>query len=140
MRRSLEPLGLGDVSIMLPLAAIVVSFAVGITGHGYVGIGITIGALLAFLNSGLLVKRIDVAAMAPNPGAALIAMQLGLLITFTVVGGLTLVMIHISVQMTVAMAISFLVSQTGELIFVYRARKARSDNGLSDVVLTGKGA
>ena len=138
MRRALEPFGLSDVSLLVPAGALGVALIVGLAGRPYIGAGITVGAILAFLNSGLLVKRINVAASAPNPGTALIAMQLGLLVTFTVVAIITVLMIQISVEMTVAMALAFLAAQTLELVLVYRARKSRPESTTYDTILTGE--
>jgi hypothetical protein len=134
----LEPLGLGDVNLLLPAAAVVAGVALGLTGRPYIGAGVGAGAILAFFNSGLLLKRIELAASAPNPAAALMAMQLGLLVTFTLVGIITVIMIRISVEMTVAMAITFLVAQTGQLLLIYRVRRSRPEASQSGGTLSGE--
>jgi hypothetical protein len=109
---------------------------VAMVGRGYLGLGIGVGALLAYFNSWLLASRIELATATGEAAAAMISMQLGLLVTFTVVGGLTVLMVFISLPMTVAMAISFFLTQTAELALYYRARRSRHDSaGLKEGTL-----
>jgi hypothetical protein len=123
--RTVGGVAFGDVNIVLPALVIVAGAAVAIAGKGYLGVGIGVGALLAYFNSWLLASRIEVATSTGVAAAAMISMQLGLLVTFTVVGGLTILMVFISLPMTVAMAISFFLTQTAELGLYYRARRSR---------------
>jgi len=126
VRRVLGPLGLDGVSFGLPALAVVAAVVLSLAGQPLIGAGIAVGAVLALLNSSLLIKRIDLAVRSGNPAAALISMQLGLLVTFTIVGAVTVLMLLSSVRMTVAMAISFFIAQTAELLLFYWARQSRA--------------
>jgi hypothetical protein len=117
--------------MVVPAVVIAAGAGVALTGKGYVGVGIAVGALLAYFNSWLLASRIELATSTGVAAAAMISMQLGLLVTFTVVGGLTVLMVFISLQMTIAMAITCFLTQTAEVGVYYRARRVRhAPNGL----------
>lgn len=125
VRQNLTARHFWDVNPVLP--AVIAATGIVLVGAGrpFVGVGLIAGALLAFLNSWLLVKRIDLAAATGNAPAAMVSMQLGLLVTFTVVGGMTVGMIFVSRTMTIIMAITFFVTQTLELLLYYWARRSR---------------
>lgn len=134
--RTVGGVAFGDVNVVVPALVMVAGAAVALNGKGYIGAGIAVGALLAYFNSWLLASRIEVATSTGVAAAAMISMQLGLLVTFTVVGGLTILMVFISLSMTVAMAITFFLTQTAELGLYYRARRLRHDpNGLKEGTL-----
>ncbi len=122
-RGGLRKFAMGDVNLLLPALVIIGAVGVAVSDHPYIAVGIAVGAVLAYVNSGLLAKRIMLAATTGNAGAAMISMQVGLLVTFTVVGAITVGMVLISRPMTVAMAICFFVVQTAELVLYYRARR-----------------
>lgn len=121
--------GLEDLNVLLPGFVIAAGLGTIVAGKPPIGVGIAVGAMLALLNSVLLVKRIDLAIASGMAVTAMIAMQLGLFVTFTLVGAITVVMVLISLPMTIAMAISFFGVQTAELILYYRARRSRLDAG-----------
>ncbi|HZT96223.1 MAG TPA: hypothetical protein VFB34_05235 [Chloroflexota bacterium] len=122
---SLRTLALRDVNPLLPVAVIGGAVAVTAFGLPFIGAGIAAGSVLAYVNSALLARRIQLATATGDTAAAMISMQLGLLVTFTVVAGITVLMVLISRPMTVAMAITFFVVQTAELALYYRARRGR---------------
>ncbi len=126
-RGGLRKFAMGDVNLLLPALVIIGAIGVAVSDHPYIAVGIAVGAVLAYVNSGLLAKRIMLAATTGNAGAAMISMQVGLLVTFTVVGAITVGMVLNSRPMTVAMAICFFVVQTAELVLYYRARKRTCD-------------
>ena len=117
--------GLGDVNLIVPGLVVLSGIGVSIAGRPYIGIGIAVGALLAVLNTVLLIKRVDMAAASGLAPVAMVSMQLGLLVTFTVIGGVAVVMVLINLSMTIAMAISLFGTQTAELLLYYRARRSR---------------
>ena len=117
-----------DVSAIFPIAVVAGGALFTIMSHDLIGAGIGVGAILAYVNSGLLAKRVDVAVDTGNAAAAMIAMQVGLIVTFTFVGLVTVAMLYISLQMTVAMGISFFICQTIELLLYYRTRRAKTNN------------
>jgi hypothetical protein len=79
------------------------------------GGGIAIGAVLALLNGLILSKRVEFAATTGNVAQALMVMQIGLLVTFTIVGIATVILIHFSLPLTVGCALGFVVAQLGIL-------------------------
>jgi hypothetical protein len=80
-----------------------------------VGLGLVIGALLALLNGILLERRIELAASVKDVGTALVVMQVGLLVTCTLVGLTTVVLIHFSLSMAIADAAGFAITFLGLL-------------------------
>ena len=83
------------------------------------GGGIAIGAALALLNGLILSKRVEFAARTGSVAQALMVMQIGLLVTFTIVGIATVILIHFSLALTIACAIGFVVSQLAVLAAFY---------------------
>lgn len=87
-----------------------------------IGIGVAIGGILAFINMLLLSGRVEVAADAGDMGRALMVMQLGLAVTFTIVGVATIILVKISVPMAVASAAGFGATQLAMLAVFYLTR------------------
>lgn len=135
VRSVLDAAGLEDVSPFVPAVGVVVAVGLSIAGQFAVGLGIAVGAALAYINSGLLVKRIGMATSTGNTAAGVVVMQLGLFISFTLIGGLTVAMLLISVRMTVAMGVAFFIAQTLEIGLYYRAKHASSVAPVQPVTL-----
>jgi len=129
-RRSRSVSGIGDVNLVLPAVLVVVGVIVATLGR-IIGIGIAVGAILALLNSIVLVKRVELAVDSANAAVATISMQIGLLLTFGGIGAVTLIMLIVSVPMAVAMGITFFAAQTGEVYLFYRARNAGSGGAVT---------
>lgn len=122
---------LGRVNPIVPVAVAAVGLIVALAGPRAVGLGVMIGAALALVNSVLLSRRIDVAADMANVGHALLVMQVGLLINATVIGVVTIVLLHFSLGLAVAAAAGFAVAQLGTLAAFYwtRGREQRALEG-----------
>lgn len=121
---------IGRVNPLVPAVVVLAGAATYIVGYRWIGAGISVGALLAFLNGVLLSERVEVAADMGDLGRALLVMQLGLLVTATVVGLATIVLIHFSLSMAVASAFGFIVTQMAIIGTFYftRARSTRMEN------------
>lgn len=139
LARALARYGVGGVNIVPPTLSIVAGGVLAAAGHGLLGAGVAVGGCLALANSAMLLKRIGVAAATGDAVASMIAMQLGLLVTFTAVALITVLMVLISVPMTVAMGVSFFITQTVELILYARGRP-KVDSATSLRVLEEEGA
>jgi hypothetical protein len=120
----------GRVNPAVPGAVVLVAAAAFAGGFHDVGVGAAIGAVLACLNGVFLSQRVEVAANSANLGIALMVMQLGLLVTATIVGVTTVILIHFSLAMAIASAAGFLVTQLAILatFFFTRARSTRLEN------------
>lgn len=127
MTRLIAPTGsrFGRVNPLMPACVALVGLAVFAAGHGAVGGGIAIGAGLALINGMILSKRVEFAATTGSVAQALMVMQIGLLITFTIVGAATVVLIHFSLPLTLGCAAGFVVSQLG-ILFIFYWTHARS--------------
>lgn len=135
MQRGLRgSVALGRANPFAPVAVFLCGLGVALVASHAVGFGIAIGALLALGNGVLLSRRIDTAAGMNDVGHALLVMQLGLVITCTVIGAATIVMIHFSLSMTIAAAVGFAVAQIGSLAAFYWLK------GRDQSRLEGKGA
>jgi hypothetical protein len=121
---------IGRVNPLVPAVVVLAGAATYIVGYRWIGAGISVGALLAFLNGVLLSERVEVAADMGDLGRALLVMQLGLLVTATVIGLATIVLIHFSLSMAVASAFGFIVTQMAIIGTFYftRARSTRMEN------------
>jgi hypothetical protein len=121
---------IGRVNPLVPAVVVLAGAATYIVGYRWIGAGISVGALLAFLNGVLLSERVEVAADMGDLGRALLVMQLGLLVTATVIGLATIVLIHFSLSMAVASALGFIVTQMAIIGTFYftRARSTRMEN------------
>lgn len=116
--------GIADVSLLLPAVVVVVGVAVTLSGRS-LGIGIAIGSVLALVNSAVLVKRVEFAVDSANAAIATVSMQVGLVLTFAAIGGITLILLIVAVPVAIAMGITFFIAQTGEILLYFRARNGR---------------
>jgi hypothetical protein len=133
--------GLSSLRInpLLPALVAVSGAGLYLAGSHWVGAGVALGAGLALLNGLLLAKRVDVAAATGDVGTALMVMQLGLLVTFTVIGLATIVLIHFSLAMTVACAVGFVIAQLMILAAFYWTH-GRSATGIETAGTSGRNA
>jgi hypothetical protein len=111
------------VNSIAPLAVVAAGLLVAIAGRWAIGFGMVAGAILAYLNTMALVKRIRMVIMTGSVGLGMLFMQVSLLAIFIAVAIVTVLMIQISSLMTLAMAISFLATQTLILVLYYRAHR-----------------
>jgi hypothetical protein len=88
-------------------------------GHTWVGAGIAVGAVLAYVNGLLLSRRVDMAAMTANLGGAMVVMQAGMIVTLIIIGLATILLIQLSLSMAIASAAGFGVSQIAILAAFY---------------------
>jgi putative flippase GtrA len=109
----------GRVNPIVPAMTILVGAALYVSGRSAVGGGVAIGAVLALVNGFILSKRVEFAATTGDVAQALMVMQIGLLVTFTVIGAATIVLIHFSLALTIACACGFVASQLGILATFY---------------------
>ncbi|MGH2449431.1 MAG: hypothetical protein ACRDFS_12625 [Chloroflexota bacterium] len=99
------------INPLAPAMVVVIGLGLVVAGDRQIGVGVVIGALLAVLNSALLSRRIDLAAEMSSVGHALLIMQLGFLVTCTIIGVATIVLALISVRLAVANAAAFFVTE-----------------------------
>jgi len=109
----------GRVNPLVPAAGVLTGLAGVALGHRPIGIGIAIGALLAFVNGLLLSRRVDLAADMSDMGHALLVMQVGLLVACTIIGIVTVVLVHFSVATAVACGAGFAVTHLATLGIFY---------------------
>jgi len=76
-------------------------------------------ACLAFLNGMILSKRVEFAAGTGSLAQALMVMQVGLLVTFTIVGIATVILVHYSLPLTIGCAAGFVTAQLAILAAFY---------------------
>lgn len=119
----------GRVNPLVPAVVILVGLAEATARNGTIGAGICIGAALAYVNGLVLSRRVDLASLTGNVGAALLVMQMGLLITLTIVGVATIVLVKISVAMAVASAAGFGAAQIAILAMYYWTHGRRDPVG-----------
>lgn len=115
-------LNFGRVNPLVPAAVVAGGIVCALAGYPFIGVGVAVGAVLALVNGVLLSRRVDIAAEMGDVGRALLIMQLGLLLSCTVVGLVTIVLVRISVAMAVASAAGFGVTHLGMLAAFYVAR------------------
>lgn len=108
------------VNPMVPAAVAVAGLVLIGFGPRWVGVGLIIGAALAYVNGLVLSRRVDLAADSGNVAGAFMVMQMGLVLTLTIAGIATYLMTRLSVSMAVAAAIAFAVTQTALLVVFYR--------------------
>jgi hypothetical protein len=120
----------GRVNPIVPAAVIVAGLIVFATGRQWIGAGVAIGAVLAYVNSLLLSRRVDLAASTGNVAGALMVMQVGLLVTMAIIGVTTIVLVQISLAMAVASAAGFGIAQIAILAAFY-VTHARTDVHMS---------
>lgn len=113
---------LARVNPLVPLAVIAAGLVLFLLGERWIGAGVAVGAVLAFINTLILSGRVDVATATGDMGQALIVMQLGLALTFGIVAAATVVIVQFSVAMAVASAAGFVVAQLAMLAAFYWTR------------------
>jgi hypothetical protein len=113
---------IGRVNLVAPAAVVLTGFGIFLSANRWIGAGVALGAVLALINGLLLSRRVDIAADTGDIGRALLVMQFGLVITFTVVGVATVIVIHFSLAMAVACAAGFAVSHVAMLTLFYLTR------------------
>lgn len=116
----------GRVNPLVPAAVAAVGIGLALSGRGYVGAGVAVGAALGYLNGLILSRRVDLAALSGDMAAAMMVMQVGLLVTLGMVGVATIVLIKISVAMAVASAAGFAATHLGILAAFYWVQGRRS--------------
>lgn len=94
-------------------------------GHRAMGAGVGAGALLAYVNGVILSRRVDLAVATGSTAGAMAVMQLGLLMTLTVIGAVTVVLIRLSLSMAVASAAGFAAAHLA-ILSTYYFRRART--------------
>lgn len=121
----------GRVHPLVPALAVLAGLIVYAGGQRWIGAGIAIGAVLAAFNSVMLSRRVELAASMGDVGRALLVMQLGLLLTASVIGVVTVVIVRFSIAMAVATAAGFAFTQLAILgaYYLTRARSVPMENG-----------
>ncbi|MBV9281617.1 MAG: hypothetical protein JOZ41_16170 [Chloroflexi bacterium] len=117
---------------LVPAAVVLIGLAVALAGHRFVGVGLALGACLAFLNGVLLSRRVDLAAAAGDLARAMLIMQLSLLVACSIIGVATVILVRISLALAVASAAGFALTHFGILGAFYLA------HGRADTALEGK--
>jgi hypothetical protein len=110
---------LGRVNPLVPAAVVLAGILAFSVGQRWVGAGIAVGALLAFMNGLMLSGRVELAADTGDIGRALLVMQVGLLLTATVIGVVTVITVRFSLTMAVALAVAFVLTQLAILATFY---------------------
>lgn len=111
------------VNPAVPATVAAAGFLAFLAGYRMPGAGIAIGAILAYINAVFLYQRVDIAAHTSDVARALMVMQLGLLLTFTVIGVVTFALIKISLALAIAAAAGFSVTHLGLLFAFYLTRE-----------------
>lgn len=109
----------GRVNPLIPCVVALAGLVTLLAGYRPIGLGIAIGAGLALLNGLILSKRVEFAASTGSVAQALMVMQIGLLVTFTIVGIATVVLIHYSLPLTIGCAAGFVTAQLAILAAFY---------------------
>lgn len=109
----------GPINPFIPGLVAILGLAAFAVGYRAVGGGVSIGAALALVNAFILSKRVEFAATTASVAQALMVMQIGLLVTFTIIGIATVVLIHFSLSLTLGCAAGFVVSQLAILAAYY---------------------
>jgi len=110
------------VNPLIPACVAVCGAIVAASGHGWIGAGVAVGAALALINDVFLSRRVDLAADMADLGRAMLVMQLGMLMSCTVIGIATVVMVKLSLAMAVAAAAGFAVAHLATLGAFYWSR------------------
>lgn len=109
----------GRVNPIMPVLIALAGLGILASGNWRVGVGVAVGAILAYGNGLILSRRVDLAALSGNVPAALLVMQAGLLVSLTIVGISTVILVKISVAMGVASAAGFAAAQFAILAMFY---------------------
>jgi prepilin signal peptidase PulO-like enzyme (type II secretory pathway) len=99
--------GRGRVNPLVPAAVIVAGLLAIPLISWQAGIGIAFGAVLAYSNALILSRRVDLAAITGNVAGALLVMQLGLLVSLSVIGVATILLARLAVATAVGEAAGF---------------------------------
>jgi hypothetical protein len=116
----------GRVNPYAPGAIGLAGLILYLLGYRWIGSGVAVGAALAYVNGLLLSRRVDFAADMADVGRALLVMQLGLLVTCTIVAIATIILIHFSLAMAVSCAAGFGVAYLA-MLFAFYWTHGRSD-------------
>lgn len=104
---------------VVPLTVAGAGLILFLVASRWIGAGVAIGALLAYVNMLVLSGRVEVAADSGDVARALMVMQLGLLVTFTIVALAVVILVHFSLTMAVSAAAGFAVAQMAMLAVFY---------------------
>ena len=104
----------------MPGVVVVVGIALLVANYRWIGAGVIVGACLAYLNGILLSRRVDLAAATGDMAGAMAVMQIGLVVTLTIVGVSTVILIRLSLAMAIASAAGFAAAQLAILAAYYR--------------------
>ncbi|MGI8826303.1 MAG: hypothetical protein ACR2JC_11780 [Chloroflexota bacterium] len=110
---------LGRANPVVPAVVAAAGLLIGLFGPHAIGIGVALGAALALANGAILSRRVDMAAHVGDVGQALLLMQLGFLLTCSLVAGVTIILLKYSIGAAVAAAAGFAVAQIGSLAAFY---------------------
>lgn len=116
----------GRVNPYVPGVIALIGLILFLVNSRWIGAGVAVGAALAYINALLLSRRVDFAADLVDVGRALLVMQLGLLLTCTIVAITTIILVHFSLAMAVSCAAGFGVTQLA-LLFAFYWTHGRSD-------------
>jgi hypothetical protein len=97
----------GRVNPYVPAAAVLAGVGVAGGWSGPAGVGIAAGAMLAYVNGLLLSRRVDLAAQTGDMAGALLVMQLGLMVSLTIVAVVTIALARFSVAAAVGEVAGF---------------------------------
>lgn len=116
----------GRVNPLVPAVVALMGLVTYITGYHWIGAGTIVGAGLGYLNGLVLSRRVEIAADMADVGRALMVMQIGLLLSASVIGVVTVVLVRFSVAMAVASAAGFVATHFGILaVFYFRQARVR---------------
>ncbi|GAC1404296.1 MAG: hypothetical protein NVSMB52_18130 [Chloroflexota bacterium] len=107
------------VNPLVPVGTIVAGLAIVAAGYRSVGAGVMLGAVLAYINGLLLSRRVDVAANTGDIAGAMAVMQIGLVVTMTIIGLAIVATVHFSLTMAISAAAGFAITQMGILAAYY---------------------
>lgn len=113
------------VNPLVPVVVALAGLAGVLLGYRWIGLGVAVGAGLAYINGLFLSRRVELAAGSMNVAGALLVMQVGLMVTFVIIGVAEVILVKISITMAVASAAGFAVAQLAILATFYWTR-ARS--------------
>lgn len=113
------------VNPLVPGCVMVCGAVIAASGRGWIGAGVVVGAILALFNDLFLSRRVDFAANMGDLGRAMLVMQLGMLLSCTIIGIATVIMVKFSLAMAVAAAAGFAVAHLATLGAFYWTRARR---------------
>lgn len=122
-------LAFGRVNALVPAVVTLVGVGCFLAGYRWVGAGIAAGAVLALVHAVVLSHRVEIAADQGDMAAALMVMQGGLMVTFLIVGVVTVILIKVAVALAVAAAGGFAFTQLALLAAFYLSTRHRIATG-----------